>query len=259
MRLRHPRRRAAHARRARLRAAAGSNAPHRRRQLMKYSWFTISTRSPAVKMWCFNRKRPCWRRMDTRWCATPTSNDDRAQYSLATLRAKTIWNGAVAQRSAGADPPHASRPDARAQHVSADIALDLQRGAGEGVPVVQTLHNFRLLCPKATLLPRRRRVRGLHRHDYAWPGVVHGCYRGSRAATGGHRAMLTTHSCSAPGARKSTVHRPYPSSPRTSSSRAGGRPTGFREAELPARRPGHGDGAGRLCAVRGPALARRRA
>lgn len=51
-----------------------------------------------------------------------------------------------------------------------------------GVPVVQTLHNFRLLCPQALLL-REGRVCEDCVGRVPWRGVVHGCYRDSRAQT----------------------------------------------------------------------------
>lgn len=60
------------------------------------------------------------------------------------------------------------------------------------VPVVQTLHNFRLLCPAATYyregkICEKCRVSGL------WQGIRHGCYRDSRAATGAVAMMLALH------------------------------------------------------------------
>ncbi|MBV8502320.1 MAG: glycosyltransferase [Paucibacter sp.] len=51
-----------------------------------------------------------------------------------------------------------------------------------GVPVVQTLHNFRLLCPQALLL-REGRVCEDCVGKVPWRGVVHACYRGSHAQT----------------------------------------------------------------------------
>jgi glycosyltransferase involved in cell wall biosynthesis len=61
-----------------------------------------------------------------------------------------------------------------------------------GVPVVQSLHNFRLLCPSATFFRDGRicedcRVSGL------WQSVRHGCYRQSRCATATIAIMLTVH------------------------------------------------------------------
>ena len=62
-----------------------------------------------------------------------------------------------------------------------------------GVPVVQTLHNYRLLCPAATLLRDGKVCEACLGRSVAWPGVVHGCYRGSRAATAAVAAMLAVH------------------------------------------------------------------
>jgi glycosyltransferase involved in cell wall biosynthesis len=61
-----------------------------------------------------------------------------------------------------------------------------------GVPVVQTLHNYRLLCPGANLLRNGQAcdqcVRGSLLHS-----VVHGCYRDSRSSTAVLALMLSVH------------------------------------------------------------------
>lgn len=63
----------------------------------------------------------------------------------------------------------------------------------EGVPVVMTLHNYRLMCLPATLL-RDGRVC----HDCVgripWPGVLHRCYRGSALASLALASSITTNS-----------------------------------------------------------------
>lgn len=66
-----------------------------------------------------------------------------------------------------------------------------------GVPVVQTLHNFRLICPQAMFL----RQGGICQDclgSLPWPGIARACYRGSlpqSAVLGGmlmlHRALGT--------------------------------------------------------------------
>jgi glycosyltransferase involved in cell wall biosynthesis len=61
------------------------------------------------------------------------------------------------------------------------------------VPVVQTLHNYRLLCPAATLLREGKVCEACLGRSVAWPGVAHGCYQGSRAATAAVAAMLLVH------------------------------------------------------------------
>jgi glycosyltransferase involved in cell wall biosynthesis len=62
-----------------------------------------------------------------------------------------------------------------------------------GVPVVQTLHNFRLLCPNALLLRDGRICEDCVGKGIPWPAVLHRCYRDSRPASAAIAAMLTTH------------------------------------------------------------------
>ena len=62
-----------------------------------------------------------------------------------------------------------------------------------GVPVVQTLHNYRLFCPSAVFFRDGRVCEDCLGQTPPWPGIVHGCYRGSRAATAVVGTMLTTH------------------------------------------------------------------
>jgi glycosyltransferase involved in cell wall biosynthesis len=61
------------------------------------------------------------------------------------------------------------------------------------VPVVQTLHNYRLLCPSATLMREGEVCEACLGRSVPWPGVVHACYRGSRAATAAIAAMIAVH------------------------------------------------------------------
>lgn len=61
------------------------------------------------------------------------------------------------------------------------------------VPVVQTLHNYRLLCPAATLLRDGRVCNACLGKKLPWPGLVHACYRDSRSATAAVASMLTVH------------------------------------------------------------------
>jgi glycosyltransferase involved in cell wall biosynthesis len=68
----------------------------------------------------------------------------------------------------------------------------VRAAAAEGVPVVMTLHNFRLMCLPATFLRNGQICEDcVGRHP--WPGVVHGCYRGSRAQSAVLAASLVLH------------------------------------------------------------------
>ncbi|HUY99038.1 MAG TPA: glycosyltransferase [Thermomicrobiaceae bacterium] len=62
-----------------------------------------------------------------------------------------------------------------------------------GIPVVQTLHNYRLLCPSALLYHDGRVCEDCLGRLVPWPGVAHGCYRDSRTVTGVVATMLTVH------------------------------------------------------------------
>jgi len=62
-----------------------------------------------------------------------------------------------------------------------------------GIPVVQTLHNYRLLCPAATFVRSGKPCELCIRRSVPWPGVLHRCYRESRAASATVAAMLTFH------------------------------------------------------------------
>jgi glycosyltransferase involved in cell wall biosynthesis len=60
------------------------------------------------------------------------------------------------------------------------------------VPVVQTLHNYRLYCPGATLFRDGHPCEECIDHSL-WRGIAHGCYRNSRVATASVALMLAVH------------------------------------------------------------------
>ncbi len=62
-----------------------------------------------------------------------------------------------------------------------------------GVPVVQTLHNYRLLCPAATLFRAGRACEECLGRGVPWPAIRYACYRGSRPQTAAVAAMLGLH------------------------------------------------------------------
>src|SRR5688572_20580248 len=62
-----------------------------------------------------------------------------------------------------------------------------------GIPVVQTLHNFRLLCLNGLFLREGRRCEDCLGRALPWPGVLHRCYRQDRPASAVTATMLGVH------------------------------------------------------------------
>lgn len=60
------------------------------------------------------------------------------------------------------------------------------------VPVVQTLHNYRLFCPGANCFRAGKPCEECIDGNF-WRGAAHGCYRGSRTQTAAVALMLTVH------------------------------------------------------------------
>lgn len=63
----------------------------------------------------------------------------------------------------------------------------------EGVAIVQSLHNYRLVCPNAFLLRQGRVCEACLGKRVAWPGVLNKCYRNDRAASAVVATMLAVH------------------------------------------------------------------
>ena len=122
-------------------------------------------------------------------------NDDIHDASLTSRAANalnTIWS--QRSRSELRGILRKERPDIVHVHNTFAILSPSVYGAcsAEGVPVVQTLHNFRFFCPGALLLRG-----GKPCEDCLEKGLMqsvrHRCYRGSLAATATIAAMLALH------------------------------------------------------------------
>ncbi|MGH7842614.1 MAG: glycosyltransferase, partial [Candidatus Binataceae bacterium] len=61
------------------------------------------------------------------------------------------------------------------------------------VPVVQTLHNYRLICPRADLFRSGRICEDCVGRAVPWPAVLHGCYHASRVETAAVASAISLH------------------------------------------------------------------
>lgn len=111
----------------------------------------------------------------------------------ARLAASAVWSGAAerAVRSVIA----ARRPQVMHVHntfVAASPSV-YAAAARSGIPVVQTLHNYRLFCPAATAFRDGRACTDCLHRFVPWPAVAHACVRGSRAQSAVAGATLAVH------------------------------------------------------------------
>jgi glycosyltransferase involved in cell wall biosynthesis len=120
-------------------------------------------------------------------------NDQVGHMNRLALAKDTVWN-ASAYRELGA-LIRRERPDVAHFHNTLPLVspAGYYAARAEGVPVIQTLHNYRLLCPVALFFRDGRVCEDCMGKAVPWPGVVHACYRGSRAASGVVATMLTLH------------------------------------------------------------------
>jgi glycosyltransferase involved in cell wall biosynthesis len=120
-------------------------------------------------------------------------NDAVEGMGKLALARKTIWN-----KDAQQSLRQAIR-NARAEVVHFHNTFPLISPAAyytaheEECGVVQTLHNYRLLCPGATMYRDGKVCEECMGKLGPWPGVVHGCYRNNRLATAVVAAMITFH------------------------------------------------------------------
>lgn len=63
----------------------------------------------------------------------------------------------------------------------------------ENIPVVQTLHNYRLICPSAVFMREDRVCEDCAHRIVPWPALMHSCYSHGRTASAAVAAMIGTH------------------------------------------------------------------
>jgi glycosyltransferase involved in cell wall biosynthesis len=123
------------------------------------------------------------------------SNWDVNSYSgvnRLVLIQKAIWNGDV--RGKFADVLRAEKPDVVHIHNTwVMISPSIYSACREaGVPVVQTLHNYRLMCPVGTFFRDGTICEECMEHSLL-RSIRYGCYRNSRASTAAVALMLGVH------------------------------------------------------------------
>ncbi|WP_420593700.1 glycosyltransferase family 4 protein [Deinococcus sp.] len=125
---------------------------------------------------------------------THTVHNDELQGRSALISgAQTIWNPASARTLA--DLVRAHRSEVVHFHntfpIISPAAYSAVRAAGAAV--VQTLHNYRLMCAAATFYRDGQPCEACLGKTPPLPAVQHACYRDSRAGSAALAGMLTAH------------------------------------------------------------------
>jgi glycosyltransferase involved in cell wall biosynthesis len=120
-------------------------------------------------------------------------NDAVGEMSAASLAVRTIWNRESARELEQLVRSH--RADVVHFHNTLPLISPACYYAARraGAAVVQTLHNYRLICPKATFFRDGAPCESCAGKLVPWPAIQHACYRDNRAATAAIAALLTIH------------------------------------------------------------------
>ncbi len=123
-------------------------------------------------------------------------NDEIAQYGLldtARLAGRTVWS--FDSHRDVSKLLKEERPDVAHFHNTFPLISPsaYYACASERVPVIQTLHNSRLICPAGTMHRDGRPCDDCVERLFPWPGVRHGCYQESHIRTAVAASMLATH------------------------------------------------------------------
>jgi len=118
--------------------------------------------------------------------------DDSSLVAQTAIAVNTIWS--QRSRSEIRQVLREVRPDIVHVHNTFSVLSPSVYGAckAQGVPVVQTLHNFRFFCPSALFLRDGKPCEDCLDRSLL-QSMRHRCYRGSLGATATLAAMLTLH------------------------------------------------------------------
>jgi glycosyltransferase involved in cell wall biosynthesis len=124
----------------------------------------------------------------TSW--TPEPETGTKLKTMATA-GRAVWSFSSAERVRRLIRSH--RPDVVHVHnLFPTLSPAVLRTAAEYVPVVATLHNYRLMCLPSTFIRDGRTCEDCLGR-VPWPGVVHRCYRGSMAGSAVLGTSVTLH------------------------------------------------------------------
>jgi glycosyltransferase involved in cell wall biosynthesis len=120
-------------------------------------------------------------------------NSNFSDYQAAWIGLQAVWNqGAFNAIRRRIDEV---RPDLMHTHnLHPQISPAAYYAAALGnVAAVHTLHSYKMMCPKGQLFREGHLCELCVGKTIAWPGVMRGCYRGSRAATAAVAAVFGLH------------------------------------------------------------------
>ncbi len=124
------------------------------------------------------------------------ADNDAIQGALAKIRVSTNqFSGSPAMRQRIGNALQTFRPDVVHVHnwfptISASVFGQCKTA---GVPVVHTIHNYRLLCVGATLFRDGHICEDCIGATFRTPGIRHKCYRGSTAGSAAATMGMLTH------------------------------------------------------------------
>ncbi len=120
-------------------------------------------------------------------------NDDIENMSRLKLSARTIWNGPMRKRITAWRILSSRMYFIFTTHFPLMSPAVYSAARATGAAVVQTLHNYRLMCVNAQFFRENSPCEDCLGKSIPLPGIVHGCYRNSKAASAVAAAMLVTH------------------------------------------------------------------
>ncbi|MBW4668530.1 MAG: glycosyltransferase [Cyanomargarita calcarea GSE-NOS-MK-12-04C] len=120
-------------------------------------------------------------------------NDKVEQMNAFSLATATLWNGKIYQELR--EIIRDFRPQVAHFHNTFPLISPaaFYAAKAEGVLVVQTLHNYRLLCPNGLFFRDGKVCEDCLGQPVHWQGVKNACYRDSQIASGAVATMTKLH------------------------------------------------------------------